>query len=168
MITVYRHPSRDPAATIARARAAAGMCACEPFRASFKACLPLPPVGASWPLNVPFRMWRDANGKLHTEGVSTCGLFAMFCWDVDSGKPYVNGTAFERIEQVGQSVDEPAGGDVILTGSHAIVVVDAVDAYGYLETIEGGQVCLDEGAEHEHRGLQAIHLRRDRRWPLVA
>ncbi len=157
--TIYRHPTRDPRETVARAERGAGLCACAPFRHAFEACLlPLPP-GAHWPLDVPFVVHPDGT----TSGVSLCGVFACWCLGLDT-RPYVNGAAFAMIRRACRVVDAPAPGDIMLTDTHARVVVEHVAEYGYLETIEGGGVCTQHGAGHEGRGLQAIARKRGT-WP---
>jgi hypothetical protein len=45
-------------------------------RYEFEQLLGLPPMGAKWDLDRPFRVWKDATGAYRTEGVSTCMLVA--------------------------------------------------------------------------------------------
>lgn len=161
-LTVYRCPT-DPARAVQVALAAVGRCACKPYRQAFLEALLPPPKGEQWPLSVPFRQWTEG-GRTKTQGVSTCGVFALRCWYPDEVEPYKIGSAFARIQRA-QRIAVPEPGAIILSPVHAMLCVEHVPEYGYVETVEGGQTCPHvAGDGHEGRGLQAIR-RKTHVWP---
>jgi len=130
----------------------------------------LGPVKTFWDLDRPFRIWKDEQGHVHTEGVSTCGLVAEGIWrrmNVDLASLYLDyvwGKAIERSRVYAQKLgawktplafpgQRPQKGDTMVIGkgysTHACTVLET--AGDVVSSIDGGQTGLDD--------LQAIYMR---------
>lgn len=174
----------NPDIIIAAARQVAGLCACMPWRDQLDRFLGKVANGGHWDLARPFKMWRDEQGKTHTQGVSTCALVTEAIWRLGGVKvpsqwlPYVSGT-FVRTHVWPESLGAtrslqvmPNEGDALWTASHFVACLeqwfdpwDPNKDHQDCWTIEGGQICLEDVDGHEGLGLQAIHRRHRRYWP---
>ena len=129
----------------------------------------LGPTAGVWPLGVPFRVWRDSQGKWRTQGVSTCGLVAEGIWrraGVAASwltAEYVNGTSIARAIRFAKALaprsawhtpadgQRPMRGDYVVIGTgvstHALTVV----------AWEGDTLVSVDGGQVGRSGLQAVH-----------
>ena len=126
--------------------------------AEFERMLGPAPKGG-WDLDRPFKCWKDESGHWHTEGVSTCALFACQVL-VDAGvlpsrpSPYAPGTiealltTQARNKGLWRTTGTPKPGDVVnvASPSHWLIVTGVKE--GRLESVDAGQVGTD--------GLQCI------------
>ena len=132
----------------------------------------LGPSFGPWDLNRPFRVYKNADGKIQTEGVSTCALVGRGLWrriSVDLNtlyNKYVPGTAITDERSFGKKngayktinpdsflTTKPNAGDYVIVGTgnalHVFTVVKWTDDTTCI-SIDGGQTC-------KKCGLQCIH-----------
>lgn len=116
-----------------------------------------------WPLRVPFRQWVDEDGKIQTEGVSTCAMVALGllrrlavdCKNIRDGYDVGSGLgvaiAYARSVHAWQDaiagLRPPLGAIVQVTPMHVAIVIGHRGSV--IDTVEGGQV-------HPRDGLQCV------------
>jgi len=155
--------------------------------AAFEELLGKPYPNTKWPLNVPFRCWKE-DGKWQTQGVSTCGLVAegiARMSGVDNPclwQPYWPAQKYQSVTRTiawatkigawhlakNQSKldPKPLPGDYVIIGCRS-----AGETYGGIEhafTVvawEDDVMVSVDGGQVDESGLQCIKLRR-RKWEM--
>jgi len=132
----------------------------------------LGPINGSWDLERPFKVWKDNNGKYHTEGVSTCGLVAEGIWrrmkvDLDAlYKPYLFGSAITRAVTFAKNQNAwftPASGKRPEPGDY-VVIGNGLKTHALTcEQWEGNNLMSIDGGQVDDKNLQAI-ASRSRLW----
>jgi hypothetical protein len=128
-------------------------------RAAFEDALPSPPKGTRWPLDVPFRTWRDAEGKLRHQGISTCAMVARRmlerCGLMALGQ-YPNGDGLDQVireaRKRGAWVEPPRGRMPV----GAVFQVLGPMHVGIAIRWEGDVLHSIDGGQAGAKGLQAI------------
>ena len=148
-------------------------------REAFEFMLGKPPIGVEhFDLDRPFRVYaKKADGRMATQGVSTCGLVAERILELSGvgwpwrDQPYSIGTAISRSigwatrRRVWSSKGMPKPGDLCVIGNdldvHAFVVI--ANSGSVVVSIDGGQIDGRKPPGVKCTGLQRI-AKCARRW----
>ena len=148
-------------------------------REAFELMLGKPPVGVEhFDLDRPFRVYaRKSDGRMVTQGVSTCGLVAERILELSGvgwpwrDQPYSIGTSISRSigwatrRRVWSTKGIPKPGDLCVIGNdletHAFVVI--YNTGSSIVSIDGGQTDNRKPPEVKCFGLQMI-AKRSRQW----
>lgn len=126
----------------------------------------------AWCLDVPFHSWRDDEGKLHTEGISTCAMTALGlgrrvgvdCEDWLDGYADDIGTGLDVAIAYAKTCGAwQTPGHGLRPGPSAIVQVVKPMHVCIVIRQEGEDLITADGGQTGRKGLQACAMRR-RRW----